>query len=253
LPNSMHTEFIIKAAEAGKHILIEKPICIEPSDFNRIKDAVNNNNVHILEALMMQHHPWQDRLKEIITSGKYGKIISTETTFCLELTEKNKNSYRYFPDLGGGVFFDCSPYWVQFMQLCLGLNFSSITSFSKFDGPNKVDLEFEAVLKFGPDVESKFFTSYIKPYTANHSIQLEHANIIIRTFTRPSFGKYAFNIKIKKTDGNIESINFEPQDYYVNQLNFFIDVINNKRTNIQLDESFERISVIDKIYSNAKN
>ena len=253
LPNSLHTEHIIKAAEAGKHILVEKPICIRPEDFSIIERALALNNICLLEALMVQHHPWVSKIQEIIKNGKYGEIKVIETEFCFIIKEQNINSYRYYPELGGGVFFDTSIYWLHLVQICLGLSPIFYNGISKFDGPNRIDQEFTAKMSFENGAEAKFYTSYRKPYVANHTIKFDNAELFIRMFTRPLFGHYHLYFKIIRKDGEIETVVFPAQNYYYNQLNFFIDVINNSCFNISLKESFERISMMRSIYNLAQS
>jgi predicted dehydrogenase len=231
--------------------LIEKPICLKSSEFDILQDAVSKNKIHILEALMMQHHPWKDKVREIVDSEKYGCIISVETIFNLELTEKNSESYRYYPNLGGGVYFDCSPYWLLFLQYSLGLKPVKISASSEFDGPNNIDMDFEACLAYENGVEARFYTSYRKPYTANHKIIFEKAELIIRTFSRPALGEYSLTIKVLMDNNEVERITFPPQDYYTNQLAFFSDVIINGKENKSIDQSFERIYLMEQIYKKA--
>jgi predicted dehydrogenase len=251
LINSLHADWIIKTAEVKKHILVEKPVCMHSMDFEEIEKAVMNNGIYILEGLMVQHHPWQQKIKEIIQSGIYGRIKSIKTHACYMLDDND--SFRLDPVKGGGVFFEEGILWCQLTQLCLGLDPISTTSKSFFREPDGADVTFKARMNFSNDVYSELLCSYERPYEANHWFQFEKAHLKIRNFWRPTFGffKIKFEINNLQTNQN-EKIIFSPQNYYNDQLIFFIQVLKGDKKNISLKSSFERIAMMEKLFNNSE-
>ena len=253
LSNDLHTRWVIKAAQSKKHILVEKPICLRIEEFDAIEKVVNENKIYLLEAIMVQHHPWQKEIRKIIETKIYGKLQSIKTHFTYQLREKNKDSYRFFPEKGGGVFFDNGPYWIQFVQSCIGLEPKSFEGISNFNGPNGTDWNFEGRMVFSDGVYAEFLASYELPYEAIHWLQFEKIKIRIRNFSRPAFGNYKLYIDNYHIDtGEKEKISFPSQNYYFNQLNFFLRVIEGKENNISLNSSRERVNIMEKIYNFAK-
>jgi predicted dehydrogenase len=254
LSNFMHTEWTIKAAEAKKHVLIEKPISIKPEEVLEIGKASERNGVHILEAMMVQHHDWQHDVKAIIQSGKYGKLKKIKTRISFEIMASNysPDNYRFKPEYGGGCFIDESSYWLQFIQRMLGLNPLSYEGRSDFAGYNGCDWTFHAQLNYPGDVEVEFLGSFEMPNNATHWLEFEDAEVKIHNFFKPCYGNYKIVVQIDNVKQGIkEKLEYAPQNYYVNQLDFFSSVIHGERNNIQLSESYERIKMMEMIYSSA--
>lgn len=248
LANHLHYEWIIKAAENKKHIMVEKPICLSAADFKQIENAVINNGVSLLETVMVQHHPFCNKVGEIVHSRKYGKLKSVETY--MHYPFKIENNYRVSKTMGGGVFWDEAVYWLQFIQTFMGLAPIFIKGESEFSGPNGIDLSYKAQMRFEDNVHSFLSCSYENPYKYDHYVEFENAKLRIRNFLRPALGYHKMAIDIQDIDGlQIDRIEFLPQNYYENQLDFFIKVISKEIENIPLEKSFERIRLMEEIYS----
>jgi dTDP-3,4-didehydro-2,6-dideoxy-alpha-D-glucose 3-reductase len=243
LPNAMHVDWIIKSAEAGKHILVEKPICLNSSDFRMIEKACQDNHVHILEALMVQHHPWQSYLGEAIRNKPLGNL-KTISTRISEIPKNNyQGNYRSVKKEGGGSFLDVGCYWIQFIQKILGFNdIASYYGESDFSGPDGCDWTFRAGLTFRNGIEASFTSSFELPYQSSHILEFEHGRMTVKDFFRACLGNYKINIQIEdEKTGVKEKKEFEPQCYYSNQLRFFADVLQGREKNIDLKQSYERI------------
>jgi len=252
LINSLHADWTIKAIKAGKHVLIEKPLCLNSEDLKRIKECLDDHpEVVVLEGLMSQHHPFSDKLLEIIKNKKYGALKSLKTKASYNINEPN--DFRLFPEKGGSVFFEEGLLWCHLTQICLGLEPLDFDTQCDFNGPNGGDHIFQTKLTFQNGVTSELFCSYAHPYQADHFINFEKAEIKIKNFWRPTFGFQKLKMEINNFNSvENEDYVFESQNYFFNQLNFFIDVIEKKKKNIPIHESFERIELMEKIYNKAK-
>lgn len=249
LANHLHEEWIIRAAKSKKHILVEKPLCIKSSQFKQIKAVVEENAVNLTEALMVRHHPWQQKLKEIIDANQYGKLVSIQTNIFCEL-KHDENNYRFHKKMGGGVFYDSASYWIQFVQSIIHEQPLGIEGKSDFSGPNSIDDEFQAQMIFPGSMVANFHCSYNRPFEASHRIQFEEALIHIGNFFRPIFGKAKLIMDIIHK-GEKERIVFPPQNYYINQLKFFASVIRGEIKNIPLSEYEVRVNLMESIYTTA--
>ncbi|CDM70311.1 oxidoreductase [Clostridium bornimense] len=225
LPNHLHREFIIKAAEHKKDIIVEKPVCTKTSEINEIIEVCKNNNVKLMEAVMIRNHPWEKYISDFIREEKLGKILEIETNITfIPSYDLNKN-YRAHLEYGGGCFFDVSIYWLQFLDEILGIE--KIVSYdgeSEFNGPNGIDSTFIANVKFQNGTKSKLLASFEKEYQANHILIFENGKIIVPNFFACNVGKRKFSIEIFSKDGE-EKIELPPENFYENQLINFVRVL----------------------------
>jgi len=250
LANHLHTPWILKAAQAKKPVLVEKPICLSLEEFDAIEAAVAANGVPVLEAVMVQHHPWQKKLQDIVETGIYGKVKSIRTRLTLQFCEEdNPGNYRFSPEQGGGAFFDLGTYWIQLVQICLGLQPDVIAAQATLNKPGGVDVAFEARLGFSNGALAEFDCSFDRPFEANHCLELEKAHIKIRNFFRPLFGIQSMSLDVYNLDrGEREIIKFPVQNYYINQLEFFVQMLAGREQNLPLSQSRDRVKIVEAIH-----
>lgn len=113
LPNHLHKEWVIKAAEKGKHVLCEKPAALTSKDFQEMLDACQKNGVLFMEAFMYQFHPQHKRVKEIIANGEIGEVHHIRSTFSFSLNLGDVDNIRLNPEMGGGSLWDVGCYCVH--------------------------------------------------------------------------------------------------------------------------------------------
>jgi predicted dehydrogenase len=252
LSNDLHAFWTIEAAKAKKHILVEKPLCLNTKEMIKVMDAVKKNNVFLLEGVMVQHHPWQAKIKEFVQKKAYGNIL-TVTTRLTFILPRDQN-YRFMPEKGGGIFWDESCYWCQFLQTLGDLSPVKVSGYSTFNGPNGIDTTFEASMALKDGLSCDLLCSYEMPYDATHILTFENAKMRIRNFLAPSMGNFKIKIDIAPLDTDLrDMIVFEPENYFYNQLRFFTDVIKGEKENIPLETSYQRIEIMERIYNQAKN
>lgn len=118
LPNSLHAEWSIRALEAGKHVLCEKPLATNEADAQRIVDAATRANRHVAEGFMYRHHPQWAALRALIDAGRLGAISTIDSwfSFALEPDELTPGSAA----LGGGALLDVGCYCVHLSRMLAG-------------------------------------------------------------------------------------------------------------------------------------
>ncbi|ANE48722.1 oxidoreductase [Paenibacillus swuensis] len=119
LPNHLHLEWTIRAAEAGKHILCEKPLALNAAEAQRMADACGQAGVHLAEAFMYRHHPRYEQIRQIIQSGKIGELRALHGVFTFNNAADHAN-IRYKRDMGGGSLYDVGCYPISAARLILG-------------------------------------------------------------------------------------------------------------------------------------
>lgn len=108
LPTSQHIEWAVKAADAGKHVLVEKPVALQASEINKLLKARERNGVIISEAFMITYHPQWLKVKELLAKGAIGTLRHVQAAFTYYNVDPNNMRNR--PELGGGVIPDIAVY-----------------------------------------------------------------------------------------------------------------------------------------------
>jgi xylose dehydrogenase (NAD/NADP) len=119
LPNSLHLEWTIKAAEKGKHILCEKPLALDEAECREMEAAAQANHVRLMEAFMYRFHPQTEKVVEMVRSGALGELRLIHSAFTFRLTRPV--NIRWDPDLGGGALMDVGCYCVNVSRTVAGM------------------------------------------------------------------------------------------------------------------------------------
>jgi predicted dehydrogenase len=118
-PHPQHAEWVVKAAEAGKHILCEKPLGMDPSEVHKMVEAAQKNGVVLMEAFMYRCHPQTRRLVQLIREGAIGKVKVIRAAFCFD-RDLGLQHRLFNKALGGGGILDLGCYPVSFSRLVAG-------------------------------------------------------------------------------------------------------------------------------------
>ena len=139
LANHLHCEWAVRALDAGKHVLCEKPLATTSDEARRMINAATANDRLLVEAVWSRWHPRFARAVELVRDGSIGQIqsISSEFTF----TGDFDNNYRLSPDCGGGSLLDVGPYQVHaWAALIDDISDFTIQELHRSIGPTGVDL-----------------------------------------------------------------------------------------------------------------
>ncbi|WP_153108878.1 Gfo/Idh/MocA family protein [Propionivibrio limicola] len=119
LPNSLHAEWAIKAAEAGKHVLCEKPLALNREEAAAMFDAGRRNGVFLLEAYPFYFQPQIREMASLLNEGVIGEVRSVQASFGFTLLSPDGN-IRMSPEMGGGALLDAGSYPVALIRLVMG-------------------------------------------------------------------------------------------------------------------------------------
>ncbi|MEV6596735.1 Gfo/Idh/MocA family oxidoreductase [Actinoplanes sp. NPDC051346] len=216
LHNSAHHRWALAAARAGKHVVVEKPICLTPAEAEDLRDAGHAAGVAVVEAVPTAGHPWQDTVRAMAADGPFGSLRHIRTR--MRFAPPRPGGYRDRVDLGGGIFLDTASYWLQAVQAVVGLEPARGTGASAFDGPNGVDREFRATLAVGNGVTAVLQAQVGEPHVAEHEFVFDDAAVRLRHFLRPTAGALPLNLAIRFADGTRQVRSFPPVAYYDRQL-----------------------------------
>ncbi|HVM40058.1 MAG TPA: Gfo/Idh/MocA family oxidoreductase [Acidimicrobiia bacterium] len=118
LPNGLHAEWTLKAIEAGKHVLCEKPFTSNADQAREVAAAAKASDRVVMEAFHYRFHPLARRMRDIVESGELGEVRHIETAFCIPLPIPGDIRYRL--DLAGGATMDVGCYAVNLLRYLAG-------------------------------------------------------------------------------------------------------------------------------------
>ena len=162
LPNHLHCEWSIKALNAGKHVLCEKPLAMNADEVNAMAKAAELNNRMLVEAVWMRWHPRFARIVELVRSGHIGEVKDIETSFTFP--GKIDGNYRNSLEMGGGSLLDVGPYqlhtWVAMLDGKIDLD---LTSVERTVGSSGVDLTTQLVGTINKTISVRALASFEQP------------------------------------------------------------------------------------------
>jgi predicted dehydrogenase len=145
LPNGLHAEWTIRALEAGKHVLCEKPLAANADEAAEMERAARRTGRVLVEAFHWRYHPLADRMREIVDSGELGRVRHVEASFCIPLPVPGDIRYRL--DLAGGATMDAGCYAVCIVRHLAGAEPEVVSAQARLASPG-VDRWMRAELRF---------------------------------------------------------------------------------------------------------
>lgn len=151
LPNNLHKDWTIAAAEAGKHVLCEKPLALTSEDAREMIEVCEKEGVFLMEAFMYRLHPIWQKVMSLIGEGAVGEIRSVQSVF--SYYNDDPTNIRNVPELGGGALYDIGCYCVNSARMIFGGE----------------PIDVKAVLRKDPDLGVDVLTSAVLEFEGGHS------------------------------------------------------------------------------------
>jgi len=145
LPNSLHCDWTIRALEAGKHVLCEKPLASNTEEAQRMDEAARKAGRELVEAFHWRYHPLAERMKEIVESGALGAVRHIEAHMCMPFPLPGDIRFRY--DLAGGATMDMGCYTICVMRHLAGAEPEVVRAEAALSSP-QVDRAMKADFRF---------------------------------------------------------------------------------------------------------
>jgi xylose dehydrogenase (NAD/NADP) len=175
LPNSLHVEWSIRALEAGKHVLCEKPLDRNPAEVERLFDVAERQGLVVMEAFMYRHHPQTEALRELVHSGGIGELRQIRAVFSFTVTDPA--NVRLRPDLAGGSLMDVGCYCISGSRLLAGE--PELVVGRQVLGESGVDMRFDGILHFG-DVLAQFYCGFDLPAASGLEAIGSKGSVLVR-------------------------------------------------------------------------
>ncbi|MGF7140393.1 Gfo/Idh/MocA family protein [Roseimarinus sediminis] len=251
LPNHLHVAYTIKALEAGKHVLCEKPIGLNTAEAEELLErAADFPKLKVMEAFMYRFHPHWIKTIELIKEGAVGEVKAIQSFF--SYNNPDPKNIRNQADIGGGALMDIGCYCISFPRFILGAEPLRAVGLIDRDPEMKIDRITSAMLDFGEGRVSTFTCStQLMPY---QRIQIVGINGRIE-IEIPVNAPPDRSVKIYlNTPQRSERMSFEAVDQYALQAEAFAAaVLNDTPVPTPLSDALNNMKVIDAIFKSAEH
>jgi xylose dehydrogenase (NAD/NADP) len=246
LPNSLHAEWTIKAVQAGKHVLCEKPIAVTVEQVDAMAAAAQKAGVVLAEAFMYRHHLQTLKVQELVESGAIGELRLVHGSFTYNLTRQG--DVRLDPALDGGSIWDVGCYPISYARCVIGAEPVEVFGW-QVTGPSGVDVTFVGQMRFAGDVIARFDSSFRMPDRAH--IEVVGSEGIINV---PDPFKPERDHKILLTrNGETETITIPDQMLYLGEVEDMADaILLGKAPRISLADSRGNVAAIVALLRSAR-
>ena len=153
LPNGLHKEWAVRAAEAGKHILCEKPLAVTAAECREMEAAAEVNGIELMEAFMYRFHPQTERVIELVGQGAIGGLRSIRSSFSFRPTRPD--NIRWSAELGGGSLMDVGCYCVNVSRTMAKVEPVEVQAWARWRASG-VDEQLAGTLRFENGVLAQF-------------------------------------------------------------------------------------------------
>jgi len=188
LPNHLHTEWVLKAAAAGKHVLCEKPLALSTAEVDSIIQAAQTYQVHIAEAFMYRHHLQTLKVKEMVDNGEIGELRYIQGSFSYQLNQED--DYRMDPAEGGGSLWDIGCYPLSYSLLAADTAPVEVMGWQK-KARSGIDVDFIGQMRFPSGLFAHIHSSFELPDFTSMELRGSRGTLLIPVpFTptdRPQF------------------------------------------------------------------
>ncbi len=216
LPNTLHVEWSIRALEAGKHVLCEKPLTRHLEDAEAAFDAADRAGRLLSEAFMYRHNPQTRRLRELVEEGAIGELRLVRSTFSYSLFDEE--NIRLRTEVEGGALMDVGCYCVSGARLLAGE--PELALAQAWFGPTGTDWVFAGTLRFPGDVIATFDCGTALP----ERDELEAIGSEGSLFLDDPWHVLRPGIELRR-GGTVERIELEQRDSYRLELENLSDAI----------------------------
>ncbi len=182
LPNNLHKYWTIRASEAGKHVLCEKPIGLDAAEAETMVAAFRAAKLKLAEAFQWRHHPQGQRTRELAQSGAIGDVRLIDAGFSFMLTRPG--NIRWDPALGGGALYDVGCYTVALARYMTGAEPLAVTAQAHWNASG-VDDVVAATLEFPGGVLATIHCSFLLPLRRYYEVVGTEGTLVVNHAYNP--------------------------------------------------------------------
>jgi D-xylose 1-dehydrogenase (NADP+, D-xylono-1,5-lactone-forming) len=246
LPNSMHAEWTIKACQAGKHVLCEKPLALTLDEVDAMDAAARQAGVIVAEAFMYRHHKQTLRVKELVEGGSVGRLSLVRGAFSFNIG--SPSDVRLSADLGGGSVWDIGCYPISYSRFVIGSEPLEVFGWQQ-TGASGVEETFAGQMRFSGDVFVQFDSSFRAPERSFMEFVGTEGVLYVTNPFKP--GKH--ETLILESDGQAQKISVKSHDLYLGEIEDMADaILTGKQPRVRMEDSRNNVAAILALYSSAR-
>ena len=208
LPNALHALWAVRAVEAGKHVLCEKPLALSVAEVDAIAAAAACHRRVVTEAFMYRHHPQSDLVVRLLRDGAIGDVRLIRGSF--RFTHDRPEDARWLLEMGGGCLWDVGCYPVSFARMVTGTEPVDVSA-EQVLGPTGVDIALSGVLRFPGGVVVQMDSSFSAPFHTGMEISGTAGSLIIRNPFKPGIGA---TVDLVDARGQVRTLAADDQEPY---------------------------------------
>jgi D-xylose 1-dehydrogenase (NADP+, D-xylono-1,5-lactone-forming) len=225
LPNELHKPLALAAADAGKHVLCEKPLALDAREANAMVDACGKRGVILMEAFMWRHQPRTLSILEMVRQQELGELRLIRSSFSFPIAP---GDWRLDASRGGGALWDVGCYGLNAARLFTGEEPSRFRTLAR-KGPSGVDLCLAALLEFPSGVMAQVDCGFEQPFRCSLELSGTRGMIDVPLAYLPPAGskptatisKLDLGDKVDSRPQEAKVVNFEPADQYAAMVDLF--------------------------------
>jgi len=247
LPNSLHAEWTIRALQAGKHVLCEKPFASNAREAQEMAKVAGETGLVLGEAFAYRYHPLTARIKEVIASGELGTIQHIDAQFCFLLPSPNNIRFNY--ELAGGALMDCGCYPVSLIRHLAEAEPRVERAEARLFAP-QVDRRMSADLSFADGRTAHLVCDLLSPKLFKSSLKVKGDQGKLQVMN--PYHPHWFNwLSVRGKKGSYMK-HIASENVYTLQLRAFIKAIRGKmKLNTDPSDAIANMRLIDAIYEKA--
>lgn len=248
LPNHLHVDWTLRALEAGKHVLCEKPIGINHVDARRLQNVSKVfPNLKVMEAFMYRHHPQWRKAKELVETGAIGELKEVQAHY--SYYNDDASNIRNKIEFGGGGMLDIGCYCVSISRFVFGREPNRVLGRIERDPDTKVDRFASGALDFGSGVTTFSCGTQLQPYQRVNIIGTKGRIELEIPFNAPIDRPTSIWLQ---RGGSIEEIRFEICDQYTIQADHFAEsIIKDTDVPTPISDGIANMKVIDAVFESS--
>lgn len=257
LPNAMHADWTIRAAEAGKAVLCDKPLATSAQDAARQIEACSRHGVSLMEGFMYRFHPQTQRVQQLIASDTIGQVREVRVHLSVNILRAfDASNIRYQASLGGGSLFDMGCYIVNISRMIFGSEPERVVGRLRVDPKLGVDVSAAGILEFAEGI-ALISCSFAADGQGTYTIVGTNGTIEVPRGILPGLGTRVAQGLVIVVDaaGNRREELFEPANQYTNMVDAFAEsVLSKLPVPLPPEDGLNNVKVLEALArSSAKN
>lgn len=250
LPNSLHKEWAIKAAQAGKHVLCEKPIALNTAEAEEMVEAFRQAGLILAETFQWRHHPQAHAVKELIGDGTIGEVRLIDAGFSFLLSREA--DIRLTPELGGGSLYDVGCYPVSLTRFMTDAEPLAVTAQAHWT-ERGVDDRMVATLEFPNGVLAHINCGFSLPLRRYYEIVGSTGSLAVNRAYNPIGDRTSEIVHYGEDRMMIETIRLDAANSYTLMVEDFNRAVTGEiAPRFPAEDAVKNMRVIDALYRSAR-